>query len=102
MRWPRMRVRTLMIAVVLAAIVLMGYVLRERRSRYLQRAGAHAQAEFLAHVVHTSFKPHVSLEERRRISRAMNSPAKADYHSPLKEKYEHAARYPWLPVPPDP
>jgi hypothetical protein len=27
---------------------------------------------------------------------------RADYHASLARKYEHAARYPWLPVEPDP
>ena len=27
---------------------------------------------------------------------------RAIYHAALRRKYERAARYPWLPVPPDP
>jgi hypothetical protein len=29
-------------------------------------------------------------------------PSKAHYHHAMKWKYRHAARYPWLPVEPDP
>ena len=27
---------------------------------------------------------------------------RADYHGAMRRKYERAARYPWLPVEPDP
>lgn len=38
-------------------------------------------------------------EERQRMARLLRV---IDYHSQLARKYERAARYPWLPVEPDP
>lgn len=46
----------------------------------------------------------VSFEKFAKEERASadHEGVKADYHACLREKYERAARYPWLPVEPDP
>jgi hypothetical protein len=36
------------------------------------------------------------------LGRAARAAAKADYYAALARKYDHAARYPWLPAEPDP
>jgi hypothetical protein len=45
----------------------------------------------------------IGLDQMRLISEyAAHSRRLADHHATLRRKYERAARYPWLPVDPDP
>ena len=91
MRFPRFRIRALMIAVALIAV---GLELSERSTTFRRRATHHRNESFRA-----AFGPgtHSRSLKVRRLMRA-----KDRWHSDLIEKYELAARYPWLPVAPDP
>ena len=85
MRLPRFTTRRLMVLVAIAGVVLgAGQELRRRSSRYRAIAIAH-------------------LPNSRHIfgNRWETSP-QLDYHDAMFEKYDRLARYPWLPVPPDP
>jgi hypothetical protein len=79
-----------MVAVAIVGLLL--WVLIERRNRFRRIAGYHqAEMRSLAHLVPvfagSSDHPNVTLLE---------------WHEPLRLKNERAARYLWLPVPPDP
>jgi hypothetical protein len=82
MRLPRMTTRRWMVAVAVAA-VLMG-------ASHLAWLNWVYQVAALTHGV-----------EEEAADAAMNRKT-AEYHAALRRKYEHAARYPWLPVKADP
>ncbi len=111
MRFPRVRftVRRMMVAVAIAAILLglYGWVVRLRRMsvEFLAEARRHADMEKMLRTI-SGVSGRDSLVE---ISPGPGVPwkrntagAEADQEAALKLKYEHAARYPWLPVAPDP
>jgi hypothetical protein len=82
MRRLRIRIRTLLIAVALIGLACGADVMRKRRVEYLDRAMAwQCIAEDLC-------SPH--------------DPRIDEHCDQLRRKYERAARYPWLPVAPDP
>ena len=122
MRLPRMTTRRWMVAVLAAGLLVGGAVggvrLKRRRDEFLARAEKHTIMEYR----------HKKLANLDR-SRAMNmgavesepdlitpqAPLKADllrsaadharlgaHYESLTRKYQHAARYPWLSVEPDP
>jgi hypothetical protein len=100
MRLPRTRftIRRMMVVVAVFALLL-GAVAIVRRQAHLQRlADYHAKMAWQLQSSHgTVIRPngafvHVPLTPQRL----------ADYHEDLARKYERAARYPWLPVEPDP
>jgi hypothetical protein len=77
---PRITVRRLAVLVALAALCcLVPIRLRQRSAEFERRANEHYPG-------------------------AMSSPTieKMHYHVGMLAKYQHAARYPWLPVAPDP
>lgn len=86
MRFPRMQfsVRRLMVAVVIVGSVL--GILSERRARFLEIAERH---KFSPSDPAFSYFPCGGLL------------LEMAYHENMVSKYEHAARYPWLPVGPD-
>src|SRR5262245_48388973 len=95
---PRFRLRTLMIAVMVAAMALYRLHLSRLRRDYQAIAATHVQRGqlfVLTPVMHASrgltFRVAGSDSRRRQ-----------EYHAQLRRKYERAARHPWLPVPPDP
>src|SRR4051812_4169586 len=108
---PRMRftVRRIMGAVAAVAVLLGlygGFLHLARRAEGFRRlAHVHADEEaFLREIIAISgegasvdFFPGLALPSRRVTARAV-----ADLHASLKWKYERAARFPWLPVAPDP
>jgi hypothetical protein len=83
---PRFTVRWLMIATAIIGVGL-GLPL-ERRAASLRREAAR----------HSGDSTLVSLEEMYNPT----TDASRDHHRAMAEKYYHAARYPWLPVAPDP
>jgi hypothetical protein len=98
MRWPRIRIRTMMAAVVVAALALAVYAGIERRRSRLQRLAQHHWEIVATHSV-------VGTDAKRTIFRAsasLHNRQIAHYHVNLAHKYGRAARYPWLPVEPDP
>ena len=87
---PRFTVRRLMIAVAVVAVLLeigaeVGAVLKRRESHFGLEGGEHRFAECMS-------GPGL----------AGNHPRQAAYYGRMAVKYEWAARYPFLPVWPDP
>jgi hypothetical protein len=87
----------LMALVAIAALIMAGAVLVTRSSGFRAVAEEQADSEM------------VSLEyaddargERGEPQRVARGEQMAAYHHELRIKYERAARYPWLPVEPDP
>src|SRR3954469_25325987 len=103
MRIPRFRVRTLMIAVAVVAVALGAGRRRQRAPTFLQRAAEFAERETTSWLM-------VEASCRRNPLPGLivvhEDPMRhrwwALYLGRLRRKYERAARYPWLPVPPDP
>jgi hypothetical protein len=90
MKLPRLTVRRLMILVALGALASYAAYLVRRSEAFRAEADRHRLA-WVSPVAWLSL-----------IDRDTRVPAKADYHHAMKWKYERAARYPWLPVEPDP
>ena len=98
---PRVRftVRRLMVAVAVVAILCGASVLVRRSSyfrakavRYRVRVGMERSLLSMLMMRYDSSEPEWAGPRRRRISRLQE----------LMRKYDRAARYPWLPVAPDP
>jgi hypothetical protein len=98
--------------VAVAAIGLMigvGVLLKQRRDYFLSLAQSHqtevASSTARAEALKSRFRgtSGTAIEEimhlHRDYDRMMD---RADHHASLAYKYERAARYPWLPVEPDP
>jgi hypothetical protein len=135
MRRPSFRLRTLLIAVVIAGLCLWWLRTRQLSRQYLARAALHAReesewsmmarglriaevigAEKLKEIEEKRYPPNQfrdpsdAAEYLRRVTKMAeigrrereSAEARASYHAGLKRKYEEAARYPWLPVDPDP
>ena len=140
MRPPRFRLRTLLVAVAVAAIIWEGVRLRRWRARCLERAGYHGQMrqyrQWAASLIAdgqcrrpgliSSLTLFVMLDGTPVVvssgaihyrERALSPDKPADrsaigrlaercrweaaYHDRMRQKWERAARYPWLPVAPD-
>jgi hypothetical protein len=104
MRLPRYRLRTLFIAVAVAALGMGTIVgLARRRESYLRHAAHHRElsndARLYAMYIDRRYL-HWGPSEPERAEMAAYE-RRGDYHAALQAKYEHAARYPWLPVEPD-
>jgi hypothetical protein len=105
----KLRIRTLMIAVAVAGLLLYGDDLRRRRTHFLERADDHSvYAVYYRRLVRIVADERTSpggSDPREQFFLAEEEDAwrrRADYHESLIVKYERAARYPWLPVAPDP
>jgi hypothetical protein len=104
MRLPRYRLRTLLIAVAVAALGMGTIVgLARRRESYLRQAAQHRKLSSDARLYAMSI-------DRRYLHWGPSEPERAemvayerrgDDHAALQAKCERAARYPWLPVDPD-
>jgi hypothetical protein len=96
MTLPRFTVRRLMVTVAIAGIVLgpLAY-LGQRSKRFGQISRVHVRAMSDGAIEAANLK-------RRGDPRSKLASARADYHQAMWLKYFHAARYPWLPVEPDP
>lgn len=90
---PRFSVRRLMLAVAIMGIVL--GVTIERRDRF-RRIAAHHEAEVEKLVGRLPPEVVYGHSSDDPIMRRL------EWHEPMRLKYERAARYPWLPVRPDP
>ena len=101
MRLPRFHLRTLLLVVALAAVLLAVAVeLGRRRSEYLRRTAYHAYEGRYGGSV---FGDGVVLHDDPKGGKpAMTSLAKIEHHARLAEKYQYAAAHPWLPVAADP
>jgi hypothetical protein len=107
---PRFRLRALMIAVAILALLAFGESMRRRRGRYRVLAEYHALSErsyaMFARMYRETLpfptdEPGAALSPAAR-AKAERAEAGGAYHAAMRRKYEHAARSPWLPVEPDP
>ena len=101
MRVPKIRVRTLMNAVAVLGIAFGGLVglhrMDQRRQRLRALAQNHRQRGVVNRLALEGLLAHRAPKadtERYRL--------RAEYHQALNQKYEYAARHPWLPVSSDP
>src|SRR5690242_12471812 len=104
MRLPRMTTRRWMILVAIVAVVIAAEQMRERRAAYLRLWYMHVALELkmndqIREAVNTGSYYFGPIESKAMIDRFT---AFAAYHSSLRRKYEYAAAYPWVKVPPDP
>jgi len=99
---PRMTTRRWMIAVAVVGFAFWVHQLWEVRAARQRRADFHLTRSFYT-FSRTVPGPNVP-DARVRASIAAESSVRVlpDYHRRMYLKYEHAARYPFLPVPPDP
>ena len=104
---PRVRftVRGMMVAVAIVGMACGGELIRRRRNYYLNEADTYAYGERIFR--ESADEPlegcragQVSREAQARFK--VETLATADHYAALKRKYARAARYPWLPVAPDP
>jgi hypothetical protein len=94
---PRFTVRRLMIAVAIIGLALALAVMLKRSGEF--RALAEKQAYYEAGSLAYADDARGEGGDPQRVARGEQMAA---YHRALKAKYERAARYPWLPVEPDP
>lgn len=98
MSYPRMRIRTLMIAVlavgILVAIGIDLLGIRPSASQLRSRALYHRSKVILWRY----------LFEKARIgdTGVEDMIKRIEFHASMERKYDQAAQHPWLPVPPDP
>jgi hypothetical protein len=110
---PRVRftVRRMIVAVAVIALAFWMVRLWAARQLYLQKAAKHAG--FRANVLRSPNS--IAYWESRWTDQREGKPARypwpagppfvpalAKYHDAMRMKYERAARYPWLPIEPDP
>jgi hypothetical protein len=101
MRLPRMTTRRLMAAVAYLAIPLAFLIAMDRRvTRFVRAAEYHK--EQVALLGRLGREEHLGGGSVRGIAPPPKAIRAREYHSRMAENYRHAARYPWLPVEPDP
>jgi hypothetical protein len=95
-----------MVAVAVVAFFIAGEQMRRAAAHYRVQAEYHAlwEASFRREATKwRGVQPWVLGGLRGQQARdVMLVPEVAEYHARLRRKYEHAARYPWLPVEADP
>jgi hypothetical protein len=122
MRLPRMTMRRWMIAVAVVGLMMGGLRLKRRHDAHLDRSRRHAHSESTFRAWRKMLEGTDLLIERIEKQEGDNAAHLAQlkahravlvemapsweqgipYHAALVRKYRHAARYPWLPVEPDP
>lgn len=110
MHLTRFRLRTLLLAVTVVALLLAGGVtLHKRRQRFLAIASQHRVAEWFSSAASGMASSIPTVGEGPgvallRLPDTMPGGVRAQsvFHAAMRVKYERAARYPWLPVEPDP
>src|SRR5262245_54148372 len=100
MRLPRFRIRTLMVVAAAVAVGIATWrgsaAMMQRRARYLAMAEMHeATVNCFDHGLWFPRDDPTDI-------RYQHYKKPFDHYSALVSKYRHAARYPWLPVEPDP
>lgn len=104
---PRFSMKGLMIVVAISALVVAANALQQKRSAYLLRAkvesaaeqSAKARTKLYERAVRTSAAESVADEYRRLVKEYRE---RAEHHGRMRLKYQNAARFPWMQVPPDP
>ena len=111
MRFPRMTMRRWIVAVVVVIGPMIGggvLLIRQRRDYFLTLAQLHHNEVAPSMARGTALKSRLGSisgmspeigQIYRDYDRMMD---RANHHTAMAHKYEHAARYPWLPVEPDP
>jgi hypothetical protein len=94
MRPPRLRVRTLMLAVAAAALLISGGMMAARAFVYYRLAADYREKERGWRSIAARPAPDLAMAKFHHEA--------ADYFTLLAAKYRHAMWHPWLPVPPDP
>jgi hypothetical protein len=99
MRLPRFRVRTLMLAVGVVALLIWGAMLGTRSYVYYRLARTYGtyERQWRYMAVRDRGDP-----TRTRGIAANWGPQIADFYAPLAQKYRKAMWRPWMPVAPDP
>ena len=92
MRLPRVRFSVRRLMIMVAVVALSSAVLGQLSLRYRQQARFYAESE--AYWRKAAIGAPISQQARYKD--------RVNYFARLRQKYEHAARYPWLPVEPDP
>ncbi len=104
MKLPRFTVRRLMVVVAVWGIVSWGIRLRELSARYRERADDYERSTralgSLCNIDHLRSGP--SGDEKRLHPKLDRIELFLSYYEAMKNKYERASNYPWLPVAPDP
>ena len=93
----RFTVRRMMVAVAVAAGGLVLYLYVREKSEPLARGYQSMANEHAIRVYQLATWPVENTPEKKARTRAGIA-----HHSALESKYQRAARYPWLPVAPDP
>jgi hypothetical protein len=106
MRLSRFTTRRLMVLVAMAAVCMGLTVTLQRRQRYLVLAEQYAAKEKFCRA-YQSLSPLskgfvVTDTNRSGEIISVTRVAELERYAHLRKKYERAARYPWLSVPPDP
>jgi hypothetical protein len=93
----RISIRMLMVLVAIAGLAMAGAIMVRRSTEFRALAEEQADAEMMS----MSYADDARGEggDSQRVARGEQMAA---YHRELRAKYERAARYPWLPVEPDP
>lgn len=100
MRWPRFRVRTLMVAVGVVALLIWGTMMGLRSLDYAMRAKYYRdQARRWRSI---AARDRVNPARRARSIAVKWGPQIAEFYAPLVLKYRRAMWRPWRPVAPDP
>jgi hypothetical protein len=115
MRLPRMTTRRWIIVVAVIGLMVIGLMLgsgvwlKQRRDHFLLLAQSHQKEVASSTARGKALKSRfgrtsgMSNEEIMDLQRDYDQMIdRADHHASLARKYEQAARYPWLPVEPDP
>ena len=99
MQLPRMTTRRWMIATAVVAVCFAAAIMvQRRRESFRQLATGWTYDEALYGTQLGIILPDPTDQNRARVERTQR---RVEYADQLRLKYEHAARYPWLPVEPD-
>jgi hypothetical protein len=99
MRLPRFRVRTLMIAVGVVALLIWGAMMGTRSFVYYRLARTYGTYERQWREMAVRDR---GIPTRARSVHVKWGPQIAEYYAPLAQKYRRAMWRPWMPVAPDP
>jgi hypothetical protein len=99
MRLPRFRIRTLMIAVALVALLVWGAMMGIRSYVYYRLASYYETQERLSRYIFERDRENPA--EARSVGVVWGSRI-ADFYAPLAQKYRRAMWRPWESVAPDP
>jgi hypothetical protein len=100
-----MTTRRWMIAAAIAALITTGVEMHRRQNEFQRLAAYHKKEWSLIVPGRDKKSGDIEIWLRHDPSKRnwrLSSASEAAYHTRMSEKYERAARYPWLPVEPNP